>query len=132
MTINELTLLQGLSAQDIELLALAPNDDPGDKYKDNDVLAACPICDRVFWQRAYLVNGHVSPQTCGMSCGQRLRAQHTGDELDLTPRETEVWTLAKQGLSIREIGQHLGISPGTVKNHARIARLKVSAARRGF
>lgn len=103
--------------------------DPGDKYKDNDILAACPMCGRGFWQRAYLVNGQVSPQTCSMSCGQRLRAANTSDELDLTPRETEVWTLATQGLSIREIAGHLGISAGTTKNHARIARLKVSAAR---
>ena len=36
---------------------------------------------------------------------------------DLTPREVELVRIAAQGLTNREIGARLGISPGTVKIH---------------
>lgn len=49
----------------------------------------------------------------------KVDAQHRPgtDELisTLTPRETEVLRLVARGLSHREIGQHLGISPRTIE-----------------
>lgn len=42
--------------------------------------------------------------------------------LTLTPRQRQAVELAAQGLSYREIGDALGISDQTVKNHLRDAR----------
>jgi DNA-binding CsgD family transcriptional regulator len=103
-----------------------PYNDPGEKYKDNDVLGACPICNRGFWQRGYLVDGKRTPETCGLSHGQALRALREGKG-GLTPREREVHALVEEGLSRTQIAERLGISSGTAKNTARIARLKVAA-----
>lgn len=42
----------------------------------------------------------------------------------LSPREREVLTLKKQGLTLEEIAAEMGISPRTVKNHINIIRWK--------
>lgn len=113
MTIDVAELTSG----EIELLALAPNDDPGPKYKSSDVLAGCPICNAVFWRRHYLVNGHPSPLTCGTRCGQRWRALHEErGGLHLTPRETEVHGLLVQGYTNPAIAARMGITVGTLRN----------------
>lgn len=131
---------RNLTEREIELLALAPNDDPGPKYKSNDVMAACPICNAVFWQREYLVYGKPSPETCGLAHGQILRAQRraaeegkvllgqpwTAEEGVLTPRETEILTLRASGLTNSQIAERLGLTPGTVKNAVRFALRKVA------
>jgi DNA-binding CsgD family transcriptional regulator len=125
MPINEAELTE----HEIELLALAPNEDPGDKYKDNDVLAGCPICHAVFWQRSYLVDGKPSPQTCGLAHGQVLRAREREEVRGpLTDREAEMLKLAETGLTSRQIGDILGVLPRSAKNAVRIARLKTKAA----
>lgn len=41
----------------------------------------------------------------------------------MTPRQEEVAQLAAEGLGYREIGEALGISPGTARNYARAVRL---------
>lgn len=104
-----------LTDAEVEILALAPNDDPGRKYKSSDVLAACPICNAAFWQRSYLVNGERRPATCGLRCGQRHRAELEGRG-GLTKREAELCTLLVQGLTNEAIAARMGISPGTLRN----------------
>lgn len=93
-------------------------DDPGEKYRDNDVLAACPLpgCSKAFWQRGYLVNGKPSPETCCYRHGQLLRAQREGTGgRGLTAREQQIHQLAQAGLANKEIATRLGISANTVK-----------------
>lgn len=125
MPLNEAELTEA----EIDVLALASNDDPGEKYKESDVLALCPICSAVFWQRAYLVDGKPSPQTCGLAHGQVLRARQLEEVRGvLTDREAEVLRLAEAGLTSRQIGEHLGILPRSAKNAACIARRKTGAA----
>lgn len=51
-------------------------------------------------------------------------------ETALTPRELQVLALAEQGLTNKGIGERLGISPATVKNHMHNALAKLSAHRR--
>ena len=119
MTIYSTEFIEGLTQREIEALALAPNDDPGPKYKKNDVLAACPVpgCGRVFWRRAYLVAGEPSPKTCGLRCGQRLRGQAEGHGgLNLTKREAELARLLEQGLTNPAIADRMGITIGTLRN----------------
>lgn len=109
----------GLTNAEIELLSLAVNDDPGEKYKSNDVLALCPVpgCGTVFWQRSYLVAGEPSPLTCGLRCGQRYRAVRAGrGGLNLTPREAELRGLLAQGYTNSAIARRMGITPGTLRN----------------
>jgi DNA-binding NarL/FixJ family response regulator len=50
---------------------------------------------------------------------EMLRREAAAQSLsdDLTPREVELVRIAAQGLTNREIGARLGISPGTVKIH---------------
>jgi DNA-binding NarL/FixJ family response regulator len=45
----------------------------------------------------------------------------------LTPRETEVMALVAEGLSDREIGQRLRLSPATAKTHVNRAMVKLHA-----
>lgn len=118
-----------LTSDEIELLALSSNDDPGPKYKSSDVLALCPVCNAVFWRRAYLVDGKLSPLTCGLAHGQVYRArQLEAVRGRLTDREAEALELAQRGLTSRQIGEQLGILPRSAKNAVRIARLKTEAA----
>lgn len=48
----------------------------------------------------------------------------------LSHREAEIARLAARGLSNKEIGQHLGISPWTVATHLRRTFLKLEITRR--
>jgi DNA-binding CsgD family transcriptional regulator len=48
----------------------------------------------------------------------------------VTPREREVLTLVAQGLTNREIGKRLGISPGTVRSHLEHAYPKLGVGTR--
>jgi DNA-binding CsgD family transcriptional regulator len=105
-----------------------PYNDPGEKRERSDVLAACPICSKAFWQRGHLVDSKPSPETCSLSHGQILRAQREGKG-GLTPRQAEIYELMQQDLSNRAIAERLGISTGTAKNTVRIIRLKVAAGR---
>lgn len=49
---------------------------------------------------------------------------------DLTPRETEVLTLVRQGLANKQIGRRLGISERTVKAHLTSAFARIGVADR--
>jgi DNA-binding CsgD family transcriptional regulator len=48
----------------------------------------------------------------------------------LSDREAEIARLVTRGLSNKEIGQHLGISPWTVATHLRRTFLKLEITRR--
>ena len=48
-------------------------------------------------------------------------------EIKLTARETEVIALSAQGLSEKEIGSHLGVSPNTVRIHIENAKRRLRA-----
>ena len=48
----------------------------------------------------------------------------------VTPREREVLTLVAEGLTNREIGKRLGISPGTVRSHLEHAYPKLGVGTR--
>jgi DNA-binding CsgD family transcriptional regulator len=48
----------------------------------------------------------------------------------VTPREREVLTLVAEGLTNREIGRRLGISPGTVRSHLEHAYPKLGVSTR--
>jgi DNA-binding NarL/FixJ family response regulator len=49
----------------------------------------------------------------------------TNSELQLTPRETEISSLIKSGLSTKEIADFLGVSPGTIDTHRNNIREKL-------
>lgn len=49
--------------------------------------------------------------------GERARSRTPGTELDLTPQESRVATLAADGRTNIEIGAQLFGSPGTVEYH---------------
>jgi DNA-binding CsgD family transcriptional regulator len=89
--------------------------DPGEKYRPNDILVQCPApdCTNAFWQRKDVG----TPLTCGQRCGQRLRSEreHRGG-LNLTPRETVVAGLLTEGLTNAAIAKRMGITPATLRN----------------
>lgn len=99
-----------------------PYNDPGEKYRANDVLAACPICSKGFWQRDYLVNGRPSPETCSPAHGQELRAKRAEKPDGLTPRQVLMRELMREGLSNAEISERLGITLGSAQNLATVIR----------
>ena len=61
---------------------------------------------------------------------QSAPGRRTAGETALTPREHQILELAEQGLTNKGIGERLGISPATVKNHMHNALSKLSAHRR--
>jgi two-component system, NarL family, nitrate/nitrite response regulator NarL len=61
---------------------------------------------------------------------QSAPGRRTAGETALTPRELQILALAEQGLTNKGIGERLGISPATVKNHMHNALAKLSAHRR--
>jgi DNA-binding CsgD family transcriptional regulator len=110
------------------------NQDPYDdlpeerpKYKVSDVRGECPICGAGFWQRAYLVNGKPSPETCSFSHGQMLRARRAAGQSteQLTDREVEIMKLREAGKTNAQVAEQLGITTGTVKNGVYVARRKL-------
>jgi DNA-binding NarL/FixJ family response regulator len=60
---------------------------------------------------------------------QRLRAPDTAAAVDptLTPRETEVLSLASHGLTYAQIAEQLAITPATVRTHLKNAYPKLGA-----
>lgn len=97
------------------------------KYKVNDVRGECPICGAGFWQRAYLVKGKPSPETCSFAHGQMLRARRAAEiaQSVLTDREAELLKMREAGKTNPEIAEQLGITTGTVKNGLYVARRKL-------
>ncbi|MPZ63507.1 MAG: hypothetical protein GEU93_19930 [Propionibacteriales bacterium] len=80
-------------------------------------------------ESAVLVGGSADRHTCP-NCGARVPALETGTGLgrrpgpqlgprgdELTPRESAVLDLLTEGLTDRQIGRRLGISPRTVDTH---------------
>jgi DNA-binding NarL/FixJ family response regulator len=61
----------------------------------------------------------ISAPWLNQALDEMLRREAAAQSLsdDLTPREVELVRIAAQGLTNREIGAKLGISPGTVKIH---------------
>ncbi|WNB87480.1 response regulator transcription factor [Cellulomonas sp. ATA003] len=60
----------------------------------------------------------------------RRRAGHDDPAGDLTPSERKVVDLIGEGLSNREIGERLGVSEKTVKNHVTAVLAKMGLQRR--
>jgi DNA-binding NarL/FixJ family response regulator len=58
-------------------------------------------------------------QAAVMALGALARQAREGSEVQaaLTPREQEVLTMVSQGLTMRQVGRRLGISPRTVETH---------------
>jgi DNA-binding CsgD family transcriptional regulator len=54
-----------------------------------------------------------------LATGERVRKRSVDTRDDLTPQETQIARLARDGLSNREIGARLIISPHTVAYHLR-------------
>jgi len=54
-----------------------------------------------------------------------------GDAGELTPRENEILRALAQGLSMKEVGRALGISPKTVDNHIQSIYPKIGVRTRG-
>lgn len=50
--------------------------------------------------------------------------------MTLTERQRQVLSLMCEGLSNRQIGERLGISPGTVKVHTRVVFLRLGVQTR--
>ena len=50
--------------------------------------------------------------------------------MKLSPRETEVLSLMAEGLTSREIAEHLGTGPETVKTQTRMVLRKLQARNR--
>lgn len=56
--------------------------------------------------------------------------QPAASPVSLTPREREITGLLADGLDGREIAEHLGLSPETVRTHIRNAMERVGARTR--
>lgn len=56
-------------------------------------------------------------QAVGVMCEHPERSQAENERTPLTPREREVYELAVQGMSIRDMADRLYIEPGTVKSY---------------
>lgn len=61
---------------------------------------------------------------------QLLGARRSRPEVDLTPRETEVLVLVRQGLANKQIARRLGISERTVKAHLTSVFARIGVADR--
>lgn len=97
------------------------------KYRGTDVLAACPIDGKLFYQRATMG----TPETCGVRCAAVLRARRKGDGTALSPRQAQVHTLMERGLSNADIAVRLGVSVSTVRNTASTMYRKLGISGRG-
>ncbi len=73
--------------------------------------------------------GHLLVGSVAARLGEELGPPAPGDPRPerLTPRETEVTCLMAAGYSNREIGEALGITEGTVKNHISVILGKLGA-----
>ncbi len=56
-----------------------------------------------------------------------LSGAEVGDQLPLTEREREVMTLVASGLQSVDMGEHLSLSPDTVRSHVQNAMAKLGA-----
>jgi DNA-binding NarL/FixJ family response regulator len=67
----------------------------------------------------------LDPRTAALA-----RARDDGGTADLTPQESRVVALVSEGMTNRQIGEHLGLSEKTVKNYVSNVLAKLGMARR--
>ena len=77
---------------------------------------------------AYAGQPTLSPEATAALIQAHTQPQNPGDTL--SPREREVLSLVAQGLSNKEIGQKLVISPATVRRHVSACLSKLGVANR--